>query len=59
LTGQPGASPTYTDLAIEAMAAVEAIYGLAGHQTQSPEFGGNSVLPLQDDLRRPVAKSPD
>ena len=34
LTGGPGASPTYTDLAIEAMAAVQALYGLAGRQTQ-------------------------
>jgi Transposase DDE domain len=34
LTGQQGASPTYTDLAIETMAIVQAIYGLAGRQTQ-------------------------
>jgi len=34
LTGEPGASPTYTDLAIETMAIVQAIYGLAGRQTQ-------------------------
>src|SRR5687767_1836155 len=34
LTGEPGASPTYTDLAIETMAMVQAIYGLAGRQTQ-------------------------
>src|SRR5262245_60966168 len=34
LTGEPGASPTYTDLAIETMATVQAIYGLAGRQTQ-------------------------
>jgi IS5 family transposase len=34
LTGQQGASPTYTDLAIETMATVQAIYGLAGRQTQ-------------------------
>jgi len=34
LTGQSGASPTYTDLAIETMATVQAIYGLAGRQTQ-------------------------
>jgi Transposase DDE domain len=34
LTGEPGASPTYTDLAIEAMATVQAIYGLPGRQTQ-------------------------
>lgn len=33
-TGQPGASPTYTDLAIETMATVQAIYHLAGRQTQ-------------------------
>jgi DDE family transposase len=30
LTGQLGFSPTYTDLAIETMATVQAIYGLAG-----------------------------
>ncbi len=34
LTGQQGTSPTYTDLAIETMATVQAIYGLAGLQTQ-------------------------
>src|SRR5262245_42850512 len=34
LTGEPGASPTYSDLAIETMATVQAIYGLAGRQTQ-------------------------
>ena len=34
LTGEPGASPTYADLAIETMATVQAIYGLAGRQTQ-------------------------
>lgn len=34
LTGEPGASPTYTALAIETMATVQAIYGLAGRQTQ-------------------------
>jgi len=34
LTGEPGASPTYTDLAIETMATVQALYGLAGRQTQ-------------------------
>ena len=34
LTGDRGASPTYTDLAIETMATVQAIYGLAGRQTQ-------------------------
>ena len=34
LTGGRGASPTYTDLAIETMATVQAIYGLAGRQTQ-------------------------
>ena len=33
-TGKPGASPVYTDLAIETMATVQAIYGLAGRQTQ-------------------------
>lgn len=34
LTGEPGASPTYTDLAIETMATVQAIYSLAGRQAQ-------------------------
>ena len=34
LTGEPGASQTYTDLAIETMATIQAIYGLAGRQTQ-------------------------
>src|SRR5262252_3094947 len=34
LTVEPGASPTYTDLAIETMATVQAIYRLAGRQTQ-------------------------
>src|SRR5499433_2898507 len=34
LTGGPGASQTYTDLAIETMAMIQAIYGLAGRQTQ-------------------------
>jgi IS5 family transposase len=34
LTGKPGASPTYTDLAIETMAIVQAIYNLPGRQTQ-------------------------
>ena len=34
LTGEPGASPTYTDLAIETMATVQAIFRLAGRQTQ-------------------------
>lgn len=34
LTGEPGASPTYTNLAIETMATVQAIYSLAGRQTQ-------------------------
>lgn len=34
LTGEPGASPTYTDLALETMATVQAIYRLAGRQTQ-------------------------
>jgi hypothetical protein len=33
-TGEPGASPIYTDLAIETMATVQAIYKLAGRQTQ-------------------------
>jgi len=34
LTGKPGASPVYTDLAIETMATIQAIYSLAGRQTQ-------------------------
>jgi IS5 family transposase len=34
LTGEPGASPTYTDLAIETMATVQAIFSLPGRQTQ-------------------------
>ena len=34
LTGEPGASPTYTDLAIETMATVQAIYRQPGRQTQ-------------------------
>src|SRR5262245_219797 len=34
LTGELGASPTYTDMAIETMATIQAIYGLAGRQTQ-------------------------
>jgi hypothetical protein len=29
LTGEPGASPTYTDLAIETMATVQAVFSLA------------------------------
>jgi IS5 family transposase len=34
LTGEPGASPTYTDLSIETMATVQAIFSLPGRQTQ-------------------------
>lgn len=34
LSGEPGASPTYTDLAIETMATVQAIFSLPGRQTQ-------------------------
>jgi IS5 family transposase len=34
LTGEPGASLTYTDLAIETMATVQAIFRLPGRQTQ-------------------------
>jgi len=34
LTGDRGASPIYTDLAIETMATIQAIYSLAGRQTQ-------------------------
>ncbi len=33
-TGRRGASPTYTDLAIETMATLQALYGLAGRQTE-------------------------
>ncbi len=33
-TGQRGASDTYTDLAIETMAAVQAVFSLPGRQTQ-------------------------
>lgn len=33
-TGAPGASPKFTDLAIETMATVQAVYHLAGRQTQ-------------------------
>lgn len=33
-TGEAGASPTYTDLAIATMATVQAVYHLAGRQTQ-------------------------
>ena len=42
LTGEPGASQTYTNLAIETMATVQAVYGLAGVQDWldrlSPQF---------------------
>jgi len=41
LTGQPGASPTYTDLGIETMATVQAIYCLAGRQRQA--FSNSSL----------------
>lgn len=41
LTGEPGASPIYTDLAIETMASVQAIYRLAGRQTQGFLQHGN------------------
>jgi hypothetical protein len=34
LTGERGASPTYTDLAIETMAMIQAVYSLPGRQTQ-------------------------
>src|SRR5262245_17770318 len=34
LTGERGASPTYTDLAILTMAMIQAVYGLPGRQTQ-------------------------
>jgi IS5 family transposase len=34
LTGEQGASPTYTDLAIETMATVQAVFNLPGRQTQ-------------------------
>ena len=33
-TGLRGASPTYTDLALETMATLQALYGLAGRQTE-------------------------
>jgi hypothetical protein len=33
-TGAPGASPKFTDLAIETMATIQAVYHLAGRQTQ-------------------------
>ena len=36
LTGEPGASPTYTDLAIETMATVQAIYRLPGRGDTGP-----------------------
>jgi hypothetical protein len=34
LSGERGASPTYTDLAIETMATIQAVYSLPGRQTQ-------------------------
>ena len=34
LTGEPGASPAYTNLAIETMATVQALYHQPGRQTQ-------------------------
>src|SRR5262245_37426830 len=52
LTGEPDASPTYTDLPIEAMATVQAIYGLPGQQApgflQSVFELMNLVLPVPD-----------
>ena len=35
LTGKPGASPYYSDLAIQTMATIRGIYGLAGRQSLS------------------------
>ena len=34
LTGRPGASPYYSDVAIQTMATIKGIYGLAGRQCQ-------------------------
>jgi DDE family transposase len=51
LTGERGASPTYTDLAIETMATVQAIFHLPGRQT---EGFLNSIFELMDiDLTAP------
>ena len=36
LSGEPVASPTFTDLAIETMATVQAIYGFGGHSLFEP-----------------------
>ncbi len=33
-SGQPGASPTYTDVAVETMATLKALFHLAGRQTE-------------------------
>src|ERR1051325_5889981 len=46
LTGEPGASPTYTDLAIETMATVQAIYGFAGPQKPSLLQSGFLMMEL-------------
>jgi len=52
LTGEPGASPTYTDLAIETMATVQAVYELAGRQTQG-------FLQSVFELMKPDLTAPD
>ena len=52
LTGERGASPTYTDLAIETMATLQAIYGLPGRQTQG-------FLQSLFDLMRLELRAPD
>ena len=51
LTGERGASPTYTDLAIETMATVQTLFRLPGRQT---EGFLNSIFELMGiDLRAP------
>jgi hypothetical protein len=50
-TGARGASPTYTDLAIETIARRQAIYHLAGRQTQG--FPHSLFQLLQLDLTAP------
>ena len=52
LTGEPGASPTYTALAIETMATIQAIYGLAGRQT--PGFLQSVFELMKLDLTAPA-----
>lgn len=51
LTGEPRASPIYTDLAIETMATVQAIYTLPGRQTQG--FLESIFEPMKIDLPVP------